>query len=420
MDRRILAALLFASAGCSTPQGATTGGSADAVPLRERLVNRSPLNVVTCQVTPVAPALSNEDTVVGALISARPLVEECLVDPKHRTQEKETTVVLAATVDETGATYDVTGTNATPEGLACAKAAVEKAVKLPAVDKGAQPVKGQVSVVHVKDESPTVTFGVNELSDVVGHVRLAQAGWCDCYAGFKDRAPPSVRAWAHLLKGTNSLSDIHWVQPGAARPEQPLKAAQGSGAEQATVPSIPADFSPAQRQLAECLQGKLQTLQFPASATREWQLPYAFDFFNSSVATPADNAAPDLAFRQLSEVRQGEQAQTAIAYGEWKGSADRFAELATRYNNRDKKVTYKQVKEQCLVRAKASEALVAQMDEQISLEKRMQEFTEGLAAKDPAWTEAATRVGQEATKTQGERAELVKVRDEDTARCKKL
>src|SRR5262245_29201066 len=109
MNRRILSALLFVGAGCATTQGAGETKQAETQQ-RERLINRSEFNVATCQATPTAIPVSTEETVTGALANSRPLILECLVDPKTRGPEKETTVVVDTTVTDAGAQHQVSGT----------------------------------------------------------------------------------------------------------------------------------------------------------------------------------------------------------------------------------------------------------------------------------------------------------------------
>ncbi|MCI0572500.1 MAG: hypothetical protein L0Y66_17230 [Myxococcaceae bacterium] len=422
MHRRILFTLLLVgAAGCATTQAVTDTEAGGPQQTRERLINRSEFNVATCEAAPSEPIVSSDATVVGALVASRPFVLECLVDPKTRGAEKETTVVIDTTVTDAGAQHQVTGTNLTPEGTRCVEAALARTVKLPALEKGAEPVKGQAQVVHVANVSPTVTWGNNEASDIVGAIRLAQPTWCDCYAGFTQTAPHTVKAWVKALKGTTSISEVVWTPVTETKPPAQLLESKKNGTPgAAAAPPAGPTVSPEEKRLTECLSGKLQQLQLTAAPTQDRVLPYTFEFVNSRVAGAAPNATPELAFRHLDALRASEQAQSAMASGDWTASLSRFNDLAVRYNKRDKKVAYKQVKDQCATRVKASNAWLAQVDEQVDVEKRMVALAQEQAAKAEGWTEVAAKTSEELAKTEAARKEVLKLRDDDVAACKKL
>ncbi|MCI0674011.1 MAG: hypothetical protein L0Y64_26490, partial [Myxococcaceae bacterium] len=207
MDRRTLSALLLLGAGCATTPKEPEEPKA---PTQVLITNRFALDVATCQPPTSAVPVSSNDTVAGAQYYAYPSINECLADPRHRGPEQESTVVLTTSVTAKGAEHKATGTNVTPEGVRCVEEAAVRMVRLPPLAKGARPVKGEMQLSHRKGitNNPFVVFGVNEPSDIVGTIRLASATMCECYAGFTDKAPPAVRAWVRLPRGTQSISEV--------------------------------------------------------------------------------------------------------------------------------------------------------------------------------------------------------------------
>ena len=138
---------------------------------------------------------------VGALLSARPQVMECLVDPKNRGPAATTKVTVKTTVTDQGATHAVTGENLTPEGQPASRRCWTRACSSQPLAKGAQPVEATTTFEHEQANSPSVTFGVNEGSDFSGAVRLAQPQLVRLLRGLQaTRRPPVLTAKRRQLK----------------------------------------------------------------------------------------------------------------------------------------------------------------------------------------------------------------------------
>ncbi|MCI0570878.1 MAG: hypothetical protein L0Y66_09010, partial [Myxococcaceae bacterium] len=263
MQRLILGVLLCLGTSCATSPLAEGPQSSDKFQLSrlKRIDNRSDFDVAACQAPPSTPTVSNEGTVVGALVTSRPFLFECLVDSKHRGPGVETRVVVDSVVTTAGARHQVSGSNLTTEGTACIEAALARAVKLPVLEKGAKSVKGQVELLHVANVHSSVTLGNGEASDILGAIRLAQPTWCDCYASFTESTPATVKAWFKVPRGSSNVSGVVWVAPGETRAPAGLLGA--TTVKQLGGPSAAAQAAPDTpevQELSRCLTGKLEQL----------------------------------------------------------------------------------------------------------------------------------------------------------------
>ena len=128
---RILPCAALVLAACATPSASSGSGAkkADPAPVveKQRIVNISHFDVGSCAAPTLAlPDPLNMEGVVGALVLARPGVLECFVDPKNRGPDAESGAAVKATVSESGAAYEVTGTNLTPAGVSCIETALKR------------------------------------------------------------------------------------------------------------------------------------------------------------------------------------------------------------------------------------------------------------------------------------------------------
>src|SRR5512143_2611806 len=86
MLRRLAVASVLFTAACAGPQKQETAAK-QAAPVQERLriTNQPAFDVATCHPRQLTlPQPPNQAAIIGALVSARPQVMECLVDPKNR------------------------------------------------------------------------------------------------------------------------------------------------------------------------------------------------------------------------------------------------------------------------------------------------------------------------------------------------
>ncbi|MGQ0505162.1 MAG: hypothetical protein ACT4TC_07550, partial [Myxococcaceae bacterium] len=125
-------------AGCATTGSASSGGEKSE---RQKITNQSYFDLANCSPRTVeVPKPASKESIIGYLVSARPEVMECMVDPANRGPAKDTKAVITATVSDTGVAYDVQGENLTPAGIGCIKSMFEARKGIEPLAKGAAPV----------------------------------------------------------------------------------------------------------------------------------------------------------------------------------------------------------------------------------------------------------------------------------------
>jgi hypothetical protein len=235
------------------------------------------------------------NVLVGALVTARPAVMECLVAPTSRGAAKSTKVVLKLSVSDQGGKHTVSGENLTAEGQACVQKVVETMFPLAALPKGTAPASGEVDFTHEQGRSLGVTLGESVGSDYSGAVRLGQAQWCDCYAPFATTVPPTLKASVKLAKGQPAPASVIFEPAG----------------------------SPEAETLAACLKQKMMALPV-GQVTQDEQFSRSFTHYNSRAAEPEASMAAELRFNQLELARQYRTGEAQFALGAQEGATDAF------------------------------------------------------------------------------------------------
>lgn len=397
MMRRIaITSVLLTAVGCATTSGSgESGGTAAKKPMtteeRMRIGNQSPFDVAVCHPKPVTlPQPVNQASLVGALLTVRPQVMECLVDPKSRAGADSTRVDVKSTVNDKGGTHAISGTNLSPEGTACIQKAVDTNVPLAALPSGATAVEAETTFVHEAANSPSVKFGLNPGSDYSGAVRLAQPGWCECYAGFATKAPPALKSSVDLKKGSATAADLSFDPVG----------------------------TPEGDQLAACLKGKMTAV--PASLkTDELKFPYRFVHFNSRAPEAPADMEPELRFFQLELVRGQRAAETAMALGGRTHAAEIYDAAVTEYQKTKKYELVAGLKTKCADLVTSSEAIVNAIDTQLKVDQASQALATELKAKNEAWGELEKRMQEVVTGTQQDLDNSKKRVESDKAICPK-
>jgi hypothetical protein len=391
LRRLVIASVLITTACASQQKGNAAAAAAATVQERMRITNQPPFDVTTCHPRQLTlPQPPNRDILLGALIATRPQVMECLVDPKHRGPAATTKVTVKTSVTDQAATHTVTGENLTPEGQQCIQAAVNKAVQLQPLAKGAAPVEAEDSVVHEMNNSPAVTFGINEGSDYSGQVRLAQPQWCDCYAGYATQAPPVLTSKITLKKTSQTAADITFEPSGSTEGDQ----------------------------VAACLKQKMAAL--PAKVTSdELTFTHRFIHFHALVSEPAANMPPELRFYYQEQVRNQRAADTAIAFGVRANAAETYDAVVSKYQKTKDWKLVSELKEKCATLVKAAEAWVAALEAQQGAEQTTLTLVTELKTKDEAWTNAET-ASQTAVATLQKELETARLRrQQDEGACPK-
>jgi hypothetical protein len=393
MLRRLAIASVLVTAACAGQQktGDAAAAAAATVQERMRITNQPAFDVATCHPRQLTlPQPPNQGILVGALVSTRPQVMECLVDPKHRGPAATTKVTVKTSVTDQAATHTVTGENLTPEGQQCIQAAVDKAVQLQPLAKGAAPVEADTQFIHEMNNSPAITFGINEGSDFSGTVRLAQPQWCDCYAGFANQAPPVLTAKISLKKLFPNPTDITFEPSG----------------------------SPEGDQLAACLKQKIAAL--PAKPkSDELSFPHRFVHFHALASEPAPNLPPELRFYQLEMVRGQRAADAAIAFGARANAAETYDAIVSKYQKTKDWKLVPELKAKCAELVKAADAWVAALEQQQAVDQATVALVGELKAKDEGWAAVETASQTTLTNTQKDLETAKQRRQADEGACPK-
>ncbi len=392
MNRFLTAVACCVLAACATEKSAQSGGagakSSDAPAVeKQKIVNISHFDIGSC--TTPAPALPdplNPEGVIGALVLSRPPVLECFVDPKSRGPEAESAAAVKATVSETGAAFEVTGTNLTPQGQACIEAALKKLPFKP-LEKGSPPVVGSAEFRH-GPTSPAVKLGVNAASDIAGSIRLQQAQWCDCWSPLAQTAPPALKA--HLK----------FVPPKA--PEV----------------SFDPTTDAAATKLIACLTPKLAALP-PTSGTNELTVHYPFLLVNSGATQESADAQPELQFIQLDLIRAQAAADVALKIGVRSNALRTYDALVAKYKAKPNGALIKDLKDKCAAMVTTDEQWIASLKAQGEIDGRSLALASALKAKDARWADAQTAAQAQVTASAAEVKKAEDIRVADVAVCPK-
>lgn len=376
---RLLPALVLLAA-CASNKAADPGAA--PVIEKQKIVNISQFDVGSCVApSPTLPDPLNPEGVVGALVLARPGVLECFVDPKNRGPEADAAAAVKATVGEAGAAYEVTGTNLTPTGIACIEAALKR-LPFKALEKGAPPVVGAAEFRHGAT-SPAVAFGVNAASDVAAAIRLAEAGWCECWAELAKNPPPSLKAHLKFV------------------PTKPVEV------------SFDPSSDPAAARLIGCLTPKLAALPPPKTGTNELTVHYPILLVNSAASEETVDAQPELQFIQLDLIRAQRAAEVAVKIGVRANALRTYDALVAKYKAKPSSVLIKELREKCAAMVATDEDWIAALKDQGAVDARSLALASALKAKDTRWTEAeaAAQAQVAASVSDVKKAEDVRVAD---------
>lgn len=365
MLRRLAVASVVFTAACAGQQKQDTAGAAkQGAPVQERLkiTNQPAFDVATCHPRQLTlPTPPNQAIIIGALVSARPQLLECLVDPKNRGPAQTTKVTVKTTVDSTGGKHAITGENLTPSGTQCMQAMVDKLAPFTALPAGAQPVEAQTEFVHEVGNSPTVTYGINEGSDFSGNVRLGQATWCDCYVNFASQPPPLLTARIKLKKGMATPVEVTFDPSGSTEGDA----------------------------LAACLQPKIAALPAKLS-TDELTFPHRFIHFHSLAGENVANLPPELAFYQLELVRGQRAADAALAFGVRANAAETYDAVVAQYQKTKNWKLVDELKAKCAALVKSADGWVSALEAQQAADQSTLTLVQTLKAKDEGWAQVET------------------------------
>lgn len=402
---------------------------------KQKIVNVSYFDVASCFPRQLElPEKITSEVLMGVQLHSQPMVMECLVDPKARGPEKKTAVAIESALTDAGVENKVSGQNLTADGERCIKDALDRWMATmpalnakngfaPAPPKGEspKPLSSQLKLEHVADVSPTVTMGVNEGSDYVGAIRLAQARWCECYAPWKETSPRQLTA---LIKIARPVKEKD-------KKEATAEAKKEDQAKAGPVLVHPAEivFQPTQDaaadQVAACLKDKLMALDLPTPAGEFFTLPaFPFNHVHSWSKDPIPEAAPNVAFIQFDLLRGTRTAEAALAYGPRTVAVTAYDEAVKLYKEQaamkrrpKNMVTVKELKDKCARLLEADDAITRALEQQLVVDQATHDFVVSLLAKDPQWAEAEAVSKEKVASAQKEVADSKQMRAQDAGAC---
>jgi hypothetical protein len=401
-------ALALALAACAAtepnPSSAAAAGQ-KSVPKTEQqlLKNLGAFDIAIFTLEPPAiPSRVNNDVLTGVETAARPLILECLVDPKNRGADDRTKVIVDAALTDAGVDHKVTGQNLTPAGIACVEEALKKWTQAApnlnakaAMPAGA-PVKSQVPFDHMAGTNPSVTLGVNDASDIAGAIRLALPNWSDCFTDWKSAPPRQLSATVKV-----------------ARPKPPAPQVTLSEVTFAPTGDAGAD------KVAACLKTKMLALQVKAPSGDSVTVPYPFRFGHSGLSELLPGATADLQFTQFDLLRAQRLAESAVALGGRNATAAAYDDAIKRYKAKSADSSVAELREKCAALLAADDKAVEVLQKQLAVKEATHRFAQEQMAKDPAWAQAEAASAKELPDARKDVETFKKARKSDEGTCPK-
>jgi hypothetical protein len=240
------------------------------------------------------------------------------------------------------------------------------------------------------NNSPAVTFGINEGSDFSGHVRLAQEQWCECYAAYPVQAPPVLTAKITLKKASPTPTEVTFEPSGSTEGDQ----------------------------LAACLKTKIAAVPAKLSSD-ELTFPHRFVHFNAQATELAATLPPELRFYQLELVRGQRAADAAIAFGMRANAAETYDAIVAKYQKSKDWKLVPELKEKCASLVKAADSWISAVEAQQAAEQQTVTLVGELKAKDEGWNAVETASQTALADTQKDLETAKQRRQQDEAACPK-
>ena len=406
--------------------------------LSTTVTNQTWFDVANCQgQPPVIPARASDGVLIGLLQSANPQIMECLANPKNRGAKERTAVTVATKVPETGVPeHTVSSDNITPEGEACIRGVLAKlvptfiqkasdalkaasAAKAEKVEKvkgkgkgkgkgkekepvatpgpvtvggGEQPAIDEdelhalkdlppgtaaalVKFVHDIKVQPAIRGDVNEVSTYAGQIRLALPSFCSCFEAWKGADPAPFQLIAVLPHPDTALAD-----GGTA--ELPPEVSPAS----VTVTTPEGDATAGQ--VAACVKDQMTKMSFK-TPVRETQVPYNFQFINSSSGKPLGSGEGWAKYQQIEEVSRRAAAEAAIAVGARSSAQTLYDQLVTKFKKNAYSVAVPTLIGKCKELLKADDAWLGALQKQLETEQTKQGVVAALVKENAKlWSDA--------------------------------
>lgn len=338
------------------------------------------------------PGNPTESVLYAYIVSGRAQAMECLVHPNNRGPADATNFTVKATVAEGGTPeFVATGDNLTEAGAACIAEAFKKLPKFPNVGKGTGTLTSEAQFKHTVQDNPAVRLNVSEGEDVLARLRLEQPKWCDCYAEYKDKAPPELTAAiAIYLEAPKDPADPTRTLPN---------------------PDITfANVTPEAQSIASCLEKKMEAV--PQTITsNELKIPaYRVTLIHSGADDVNPSTPPDVQWVQYESIRARGAADIAVAEGIAKVANERFNAGVANYQKlgAQEKTTkdpsalaikmdkqLKQLGSLCNTMLRADDTQARALEKQLAFNKKVAAFYAAQIAAKPTethWADANKRL----------------------------
>ncbi len=329
---------------CATTSSSGGQGGQASGPTEEsqQIKNIAHFDVGTCfAVSPEVSAPVVKESVLAVQVSARPLVMECLVDPASRAGAPVTKVTVESTFASGAFGHKATGENLTADGEKCIVDALTRYTQAKVAGaENAAPVSNAFDYQHDVNQDPAVVMGINEISDLVGSIRVATPSWCDCFEPLKETVPGPIPMKVDLKRGAADGGSAITV---VASVDQAL-ADGGAGVDGA---------------VSQCLIGKLQALPFSTMKSQQDIFPYFFIFTNFEARGDQQVADLNVRFTQLDLQRGQRTADRLLSFAKLNAAAAGYTELVNKYKAKPASVTRTQLVTRCNAMVKTDEDYVA-------------------------------------------------------------
>jgi len=378
----LVAAWVVSSWGCATPQAALAPSVS-----QQKVENLVHLDVASCQKpSGMASEVTNHETILGGMLSVQPAVLECFVSPKNRKGSQNINVKLSTSVSSEKLLHEVEGENLSAEGVACIESALAP-LQFPLLAKGEAEQAASISINYPAN-SPQVVFGLNEVSDVIGHIRLVIGKACHCYSPMENT-------------GIAEISMALTVSP-----KQPAKISLLGN-------------NPNIHEMATCLSAEIVKLNLQASRGELVLERVPLQFVNTKAESFAPEAKPELLFLHADGLRTQNASVLALRLGEKRQAEVAYNQLASKYKSRPSSVPLRDLSNSCTSLNKANEAWVSAMEAQFNLDKRVADIAARLRSNDARWEAVGNRASDIVLESRAALVEAQKILDSDKNACQK-
>jgi len=375
----LVTAWMLCLCGCTAQQAAHRAWVS-----RQAIENLVHFDVASCQKpSGLVSKVTNSETILGGMLWAQPAILECLVPPKNRRGPEDSFVQLATFVDDTGVLHEVNGENLSPEGVACIQSALAP-LQFQLLPPGKEKQTARMAI-HYPRHSPQVTFGLNEVSDVMGHIRLALAKACHCYAPLESVGIAEVSLELTVYEGQPAHIFLSGNNPD----------------------------------MVECLTLAIEKLELQALQGGRVLERAPLQFIHSRQEVFPDEARLELLLVHADGLLAQNASVLAVRLGERREALSSYQKLSSPYKARPALAFAPAFDTLCARLNEANAAWVLALETQLQLHKRIADMAAKLRSQNALWEDAATQASEVALKAHAAVAQAQQALAADKEACQK-